>query len=192
MPFRVMDMMRVLAIDPGYGRCGIAVLERLPAVPAHAGQAGSDKTDTLLFSACIETSGDLEFTERLRIIITEIERVLRAHKPRMLAIEKLFFKANRMTAMRVSEVRGAILSSAAAAGLEIHEYGPAEVKLALTGDGRADKAQVTRMINMLVKIPQSVPASAGRRLDDEYDAIAVGLTHLARARAYSPALREKI
>lgn len=166
--------MRVLAIDPGYGRCGIAVIERLGTGAA------------ILYSACIETPADLEFTDRLRIIITEIERALQTHAPTTLAIEKLFFKANRTTAMRVAEVRGAILSSAAAAGLEIFEYGPGEIKVALTGDGRADKHQVTRMVQMLVKIPQSV------RLDDEYDAIAIGLTHLARARTYSSALREKI
>ena len=166
--------MRVLAIDPGYGRCGIAVLERIGT------------TDALLFSQCIETPAEMDFTDRLRIVIGAVENAMGMHAPQALAIEKLFFKANRTTAMRVAEVRGAILSSAGARGLEIHEYGPGEVKSALTGDGRADKAQMARMVQLLVKFPQPV------RLDDEYDAIAIGLTHLARARSYSPALREKI
>ncbi len=166
--------MRVLAIDPGYGRCGIAVLERIGTV------------DTLLFSTCVETSSDLEFTDRLRLVIEEVESAMRAHTPEALAMETLFFKANRTTAMRVAEVRGAILSSAGAAGLTIHEYGPGEVKSAITGDGRADKAQIARMLHMLVKFPRPV------RLDDEYDAIAIGLTHLARARSFAPALRQKL
>lgn len=166
--------MRVLAIDPGYGRCGIAVLER------------TGTTDTLLFSTCVETPADMEFTDRLRMVIDEVESAMHAHAPEALAMEKLFFKANRTTAMRVAEVRGAILSSAGAAGLTIHEYGPGEVKSALTGDGRADKTQIARMVHLLVKFPRPV------RLDDEYDAIAIGLTHLARARSFASALRQKL
>ncbi len=166
--------MRVLAIDPGYGRCGIALLER------------TGGTDALLYSSCVETPSDMEFTDRLRMVIDAVEALMRSHAPEALAMEKLFFRANRTSAMRVAEVRGAILSSAGAAGLTIHEYGPGEVKSALTGDGRADKAQIARMVHLLVKFPHPV------RLDDEYDAIAIGLTHLARTRTLSPALRQKL
>lgn len=164
--------MRVLAIDPGYGRCGIALIER------------EGMRDTLRYSACIETSPALDFTDRLRVIIDHIERIMHTHAPTALAIEKLYFKANRTTAMRVAEVRGAILSAAGARGMTIHEYGPGEIKVAIAGDGRADKKQMARMIHMLMKIE-------GARIDDEYDAIAIGLTHLARARTYSAALRER-
>lgn len=157
--------MKVLAIDPGYGRCGIAVVEKV---------AG---TDVLLFSSCIETSASATYTERLRTVIEAIERAIVAHAPEALAMERLFFTNNQKTAMRVAEVRGAILSAAAAAGLSVHEYGPGEIKVATTGDGRADKKQVAGMVKMLVKIQTPV------RLDDEYDAIAIGLTHLARARS---------
>lgn len=164
--------MRVLAIDPGYGRCGIALIER------------EDTRDTIRYSACIETSAALDFTDRLRIIIDHVERIIKEHAPTALAIEKLYFKANRTTAMRVAEVRGAILAAAGAHAMTIHEYGPGEVKVAIAGDGRADKKQVARMIHMLMKIE-------GTRLDDEYDAIAIGITHLARARAYDAALRSR-
>lgn len=166
--------MRVLAIDPGFGRCGIALVERI------------DTIDTLLYSACVETSPEAEFTTRLRTVIDEVERLLRAHAPQALAIEKLYFKANRTTAMRVAEVRGAILSAATAHGVPVHEYGPAEVKSAVAGDGRADKRQMARMIHMLIKL------DAATRRDDEYDAIAIALTHLARARLHAAVLREKI
>ena len=163
--------MRVLAIDPGYGRCGIAVLEKT---------AGKD---LLLYSHCIETPAHAEFAARLRMIVEEVERALREYAPACLAMEKLFFNANQKTAMRVAEVRGAILSAAAAAGIAISEYSPGEVKSAAAGDGRADKKQVATMLHMLVSIRKPI------RHDDEYDAIAVGVTHLSRVHATSPALR---
>ncbi len=163
--------MRVLAIDPGYGRCGIAVVEK-----------GEGK-EAVLFSTCIETPASMSFAERLRSVIDEIERAISAHSPEAVAMERLFFTNNQKTAMRVAEVRGAVISSAAAAGLTVHEYGPGEIKSATTGDGRADKKQVASMVKMLVKIDQSV------RLDDEYDAIAIALTHLARYRVAHAASR---
>lgn len=167
----VSNGMRVLAIDPGYGRCGIAVVEK-----------GEGK-EVLLYSACIETPTTMEFADRLRMVIDAFERAILAHAPRAVAMERLFFTNNQKTAMRVAEVRGAVISSAAAAGLTVHEYGPGEIKSATTGDGRADKKQVAAMVKMLVKIDQSV------RLDDEYDAIAIALTHLARYRVASAAFR---
>lgn len=153
--------MKVLAIDPGYGRCGVAVLERI----------GS--RDTLLYSACIETPATLGFNDRLAAVARECERVLDLHDVETMALEKLFFAKNRTTAMKVAEVRGALLNLAAARGLPVHEYAPSEIKSATTGSGRADKTQVAKMLHLLVKIEQPV------RHDDEYDAIAVGLTHLA-------------
>jgi crossover junction endodeoxyribonuclease RuvC len=78
--------------------------------------------------------------------------------------------------MRVAEVRGAILAIAGAASVPVHEYTPGEIKSAVAGSGNANKAQVATMVRALVKIPRPV------RLDDEYDAIAIGLTHLASAR----------
>lgn len=157
--------MKVLAIDPGYGRCGIAVVEK------------RDGKDALLFSTCIETSASTAYAERLRTVIENIEHAIATHAPEALAMERLFFTNNQKTAMRVAEVRGAILRAAGAAGLTVHEYGPGEIKVATTGDGRADKKQVAAMVKLLVAMPNPV------RLDDEYDAIAIGLTHLARWRS---------
>ncbi len=93
--------------------------------------------------------------------------------PDAVVMEKLFFKANRTTALRVAEVRGALLQTATVAGLEVHEYSPAEIKSAVASSGRADKKQIAAMIHMLVKIEKPI------KHDDEYDAIAVGVTHLA-------------
>lgn len=153
--------MKVLAIDPGYGRCGVAVLER------------QGNTDVLLYSDCIETSSTTEFTERLNTVASECRRLMRAHKPDCLAMEKLYFAKSRTTGLKVAEVRGAILSIAGEAALAVFEYSPSEVKSAAAGHGGADKKQVIKMLHALVKIEKPV------RLDDEYDAIAVGITHLA-------------
>lgn len=159
--------MKVLAIDPGYGRCGVAVLERIGG------------KDVLHYSNCIETSAETAFEERLSQVFEECERLVRMHAPDCLAIEKLFFSANRVTAMKVAEVRGAILSLAGSRALSVHEYTPGEVKSATAGHGGADKKTMARMIRLLVKIEKPI------RHDDEYDAIAIGLTHLASARVLS-------
>lgn len=156
--------MKVLAIDPGYGRCGIAVLER------------EGHTDTLLYSVCIETPADMDFAERLGTVAKEVRGLAQKHHPNALAMEKLFLGKNKKTAMRVAEVRGAILAVAADAELPVFEYAPSEIKSAATGSGSADKEQVIKMLHALVKI------DARNRLDDEYDAIAVGVTHLASYR----------
>jgi crossover junction endodeoxyribonuclease RuvC len=156
--------MKVLAIDPGYGRCGMAVVERIGT------------KDVLLFSTCVETDASKEFPQRLREVVAVCESLLAAHVPDHLAMEKLFFKANRTTAMKVAEVRGAIINAAALARVPVHEYSPAEVKSAVAGWGGADKKQIATMLHALVKIENDV------RHDDEYDAIAVGVTHLAHTR----------
>jgi len=156
--------MRVLAIDPGYGRCGIAIVER------------SDGKDVLIYSDCIETLSTTDFPERLSTVAQECRRVLGIYKPSCVAMEKLYFGKSRTTGLKVAEVRGAILALAGEAGLSVFEYSPSEVKSAAAGHGGADKKQVIKMIHALVKITKPV------RLDDEYDAIAVGITHLASHR----------
>lgn len=156
--------MRVLAIDPGYGRCGVAIVEK---------RGGKE---LLLYSDCIETAATLEFNERLSTVVRECERLALAHAPQCVALESLFFSKNQKTAMRVAEVRGALISLATSLGLPVHEYNPGEIKSAVAGSGRADKTAVTKMLHLLVTIEKRV------RHDDEYDAIAIGLTHLARAR----------
>lgn len=156
--------MRVLSIDPGYGRCGVAVIER---------ESGRE---TLVHSECIETSGLDEFPERLAAVAATCARLMDAYKPDALALEKLFFQKNQKTAMRVAEVRGALIETAARHEVPIFEYGPGQVKSAVCGSGRADKRAVAMMVRALMKIPKDI------QYDDEYDAIAIGITHLAHSR----------
>ena len=156
--------MRVLAIDPGFGRCGVAVLEK---------ESGKE---TWIYSDCIETAAKTPFEERLGAVADECERLIVKFKPDALAMERLFFNSNQKTAMQVAEVRGAILHRAISAHLPVSEYTPGQIKSATTGSGRADKKQITQMIHMLLKIDKAI------KYDDEYDAIAVGVTHLAHSR----------
>ena len=150
--------MRILAIDPGYERVGIAILGK----------------DTLVFSECFKTSSKIPFSERLFLIGREIESVIKKYKPKLLAIEKLFFATNQKTAMSVSEAKGVIVYEAKKAGLKIFEYTPLEIKIAVTGYGKSDKKSVIDMVKKLIKINEN------KNSDDEIDAIAVGLTCFAR------------
>ncbi len=159
--------MKVLAIDPGYGRCGVAVVEK----------NGGGK-EILLYSDCIETSAKTEFPERLSAIAGECAKLIKQYTPDCVAMEKLYFQTNQKTAMRVAEVRGALIQTAQGAGIEVFEYTPGEVKSAAAGNGSADKKAVARMLHVLVKIDKEI------RRDDEYDAIAIAVTHLSRVRLH--------
>ncbi|MBX4195778.1 crossover junction endodeoxyribonuclease RuvC [Candidatus Parcubacteria bacterium] len=152
---------RVIGIDPGFDRCGVAILEK---------ENGKEK---LLFSACIKTNPKDPPEERLRIIGEEIQKIIRKWKPRSLAIEKLFFNQNVSTALKVAEARGVILYEAGKADISVYEYSPQDVKIAVTGYGKADKRQVESMALRILGLKE-VP-----KYDDETDSIAVGITHLA-------------
>jgi len=154
--------MRILSIDPGFERVGIAVIER-----------DSSKKDTLLYSNCFKTPAKVPFHERLTMIGNEIETIIKKYKPQSLAIEKLYFTNNQKTVMGVSEARGVIIYSASRNKLNIFEYTPPQIKIAVTGYGRADKKMVINMVFKLIKINNDVSS------DDEIDAIAIGLTCLA-------------
>ena len=154
--------MKVLGIDPGYERVGISVL----------GKEDNQK-EILFYSTCFKTPKELDFTERLELISKKIKEVIKKFKPEALSIENLFFNKNQKTVMRVSEVRGAIISIALSKKLKVREFTPLQIKIAVTGYGRSDKKQVISMVKNLMEIKKNI------KTDDEYDAIAVGLTFLA-------------
>lgn len=150
---------RAIAVDPGYDRVGIAVFED--------GQ--------LLRSECFVPKTK-EFAGRLHAVYQRVTTLIHTYKPDSLALETLFFSKNQKTAIKVAEARGVITLAAAEAGVPVVEYSPQAVKLAVTGSGTAAKEAVTRMVERLVVLP------ARKRLDDEYDAIALGLAHVASER----------
>jgi len=151
--------MRSLAIDPGYDRLGIAVFEKT----------------TLIHSECF-TPPKGEVPERLLAVALKVEELIRTYEPKTLAIESLFFNKNQKTAIHVAEARGAITVAAMRHGVSVHEYSPQAVKIAVTGSGNAAKDGVIRMVERLV------PLTKQKRLDDEYDAIALGIAHTSTFR----------
>ena len=149
---------RILGIDPGYGRIGLAVLEK------------TSREETLLHSECFETEPKLEPSERLLLITKYLGKIIKKFKPNELAIETLLWGENKKTAMQVAEARGALINEAAKKNILIREFNPNQVKLAITGYGKSDKKQIADMVKKLLKLPDK------KRYDDEYDAIAIALT----------------
>lgn len=154
--------MKILAIDPGYERVGVAILEKV-----------SGQKEILLFSECIQTDKKFEHSERLFQIKTELEKIIKKYKPKYLAIENLFFSKNQKTAMLVAEARGAILVTAKSHGLEVSEFTPNSIKVAVTGYGKSDKKTIINFLPKLVQINKKI------KHDDEFDAIATGITFFA-------------
>lgn len=153
--------MRVIGIDPGYDRVGVAVMEY------------DNGSEVLLYSGCIETNPKDHLHTRLHHVGTSITALIQEHQADTLAIETLFFNKNVKTAMSVAEARGIIIYCALQAGCIVHEFSPQAIKIATTGYGNSDKAAVISMVQQLI------PAAPTFALDDEYDAIAVGITCLA-------------
>ncbi len=132
--------MRVLGIDPGFDRLGLAVLEGDPSKPVH------------VWSDCmIPPKGTV--AERLAVVHTAVADAIKEYAPDRLSIETLFFSVNVKSALGVAEARGAILAAAGKANLSVQEFSPQEVKLAVTGYGAADKTAVARMIPKLITLP---------------------------------------
>lgn len=154
--------MRVLSIDPGFERIGIAIIEKTDL-----------KKDKLIYSECFKTSAKIPFPERLKNIGIKIEEIIKKYKPEILAIEKLYFTTNQKTVMGVSEARGTILYVSAKNNLVIYEYTPPQIKLAVTGYGKASKEMIMSMVPKLIEVDKGINS------DDELDAIAIGLTCLA-------------
>jgi crossover junction endodeoxyribonuclease RuvC len=156
--------MKILGIDPGYERLGVAIIEK---------DTQSGQKETLLYSDCIQTSPKLPFSERLFSIGQELEQLCTKYTPEVLSIEKLYFTNNQKTAMQVAQVIGLIIYIARLHGMSVHEYTPLQIKSACTGNGRADKKQMIAMLPLLIKIEKKI------QYDDEYDALGVALTHSA-------------
>jgi crossover junction endodeoxyribonuclease RuvC len=151
--------MRILAIDPGYDRLGIAVIEGDPSRPL------------LVWSDCVLPDKGLH-ERRLAQVSSAITNAIKKYKPDAISLEAIFFSVNKKTAIGVAEARGAILAAAGVRSLPVIECSPQQVKLAVAGHGRADKAAIANMV------PRLLTLSMKKRLDDELDAIAIGITAL--------------
>ncbi|OGZ98821.1 MAG: crossover junction endodeoxyribonuclease RuvC [Candidatus Sungbacteria bacterium RIFCSPHIGHO2_02_FULL_47_11] len=150
--------MIILGIDPGTTSIGYAILEC------------SSKPH--LAVADLFTIRGVSTQERLKELYLGIQILVKRWRPDAVALERLFFAKNAKTALAVSEARGATLLTTALAGLRVYEYTPLEIKKTVTGDGRADKLQIKKMVGIIL------PQTAGLRArDDVFDAIAIALTY---------------
>lgn len=152
--------MLTLGIDPGTAATGYGLVD----------QCG--ETLNYLNCGCILTSAKENLQTRLGLIYNKLQALIAATKPAAIAIEKLYFGQNTKTAMAVGQARGVILLAAAESGVKTAEYTPLEVKMALTGYGRADKKQMQQMVKILLGLKE-IP-----RPDDAADALAVAICHL--------------
>ena len=156
--------MIVLGIDPGTAITGYGLVQE------ENGQAAA------LAYGVITTPSDLPLPDRLKLLQRDLAAIVEKYRPEQSAVEQLFFNKNVRTALAVGHARGVVLLTLACASIPVYEYTPLEVKLAVTGNGRADKAQVQQMVTLLLglgKIPKP---------DDAADALAIALCHLHSAR----------
>ena len=160
--------MRILGIDPGYATIGFGLIEADRA-QAHMVTYGA-----------ITTPAGLPLSRRLYQIGTDMEELIGQTKPDVIAIEELFFNTNITTGIAVAHARGVLLYAAEDAGVPLYEYTPGQVKLAVTGYGKAEKHQVMDMTKRLLKL-KAVP-----RPDDAADALAIALCHARSATSRLP------
>ncbi len=154
---------RVLGIDPGLTRCGVGVVDVRP-----------DRKAALVEVTVIRTPADMPLEQRLLAVGTGIDELLDAHRPDVVAIERVFAQHNLRTVMGVAQVSGVALHAAARRGLRVALHTPSEVKAAITGYGSADKKQVQAMVARILGLAEA-PKPA-----DAADALAIAICHAWR------------
>ncbi len=161
--------MIIMGIDPGIARIGWAVI------------TVTKSTVAPLAFGCIETDKGKNPETRLEEIYDALEILFAKHRPSVLAVEDLFFATNAKTAIGVGQSRGVILLCASKSRIPVISYSPLAVKRAITGDGKADKKQVERMVVLTLHLRQAP------KPDDTADALAIAMTH-----AYSHKIKQLV
>ncbi|MBI4066850.1 crossover junction endodeoxyribonuclease RuvC [Candidatus Gottesmanbacteria bacterium] len=150
---------KILGIDPGFGRMGWGVI------------ANSKGKQNIISFGCLETNPKSPHEARISQIYHEVLRLISLYKPHVVALEELFFGSNITTALKVGESRGVIMLATHDQKIPLFIYKPIEVKMAVSGYGRAEKSQVQLMVKIILKL-KSIP-----KPDDAADALAIALTH---------------
>lgn len=156
--------MRVLGVDPGLTRCGLSLVE-----------SGRGRQLVALDVDVVRTPSEAPVSKRLLVISDAVEHWLDTHHPDVVAIERVFSQLNVTTVMGTAQAGGVIALAAARRGIDVHFHTPTEVKAAVTGNGAADKAQVTAMVTRILAL-QAKPTPA-----DAADALALAICHCWRA-----------
>lgn len=155
---------RVMGIDPGLTRCGLSIAE-----------GGRGRAVTPIAVGVAQTPADAELPDRLLRLSNAAEEWMDRYEPDVVAIERIFERGNVSTVMNTAHAVGVLMLAAARRGLPVHMYTPSEVKKALTGNGRADKAQMTTMVTRILGLSEP-PKPA-----DAADALALAICHCWRA-----------
>ena len=163
---RSTGQLRVLGVDPGLTRCGVGVVEGAPGRPLRCVRVG-----------VIRTPPDLPVDQRLLLIAEALEQAVAMVRPDLVAVERVFAQHNVRTVMGTAQAAGLALVTAARAGVPVALHTPSEVKAAVTGSGRADKAQVTAMVTRLLALDEA-PKPA-----DAADALALAICAIWRGSA---------
>ena len=150
--------MRILGIDPGLATIGFAVLDT------------NGREKELITVGVIKTAAGTPDPIRLKEIYEDITAIIHEYKPDSCAVEQIFFSKNVSTGIQVAQARGVILLALENSGLEIHEYSPSAMKLALTGDGNADKKAIQKMVCIELGLDEAP------KPDDAADALSLALT----------------
>lgn len=158
--------MRVMGVDPGLTRCGLGVIDSLPARRAALGDVG-----------VIRTPSDAGVDVRLGALAEEFDRWLDETRPDVVAVERVFARHDVSTIMGTAQASGLVMGLAARRGISVAMHTPSEVKAAITGSGRADKRQVTAMVTRILRL-DAPPKPA-----DAADALALAICHLWRGAA---------
>jgi len=153
--------MIVMGVDPGLAITGYGILEK-----------NGNRVVSLAYDSIVTSAKTMTPAERLEMIHMRIGELLDGYRPSHMAIEKLFFSRNVTSAMGVSEVRGVIILAAQQRGIPVSEYTPTQVKMAITGSGKADKLQMQEMIRRLLSLSE-IP-----KPDDVADGLSVALCHM--------------
>lgn len=151
--------MIIIGIDPGIARVGWGIIRI------------QDSGLRIQDVGCFETSKSDPLDQRLLSISVFLKKLFGEYKPDCVAVEQLFFATNAKTAITVGQARGVIILTASQANIPTFDYTPLQVKLAITGYGKADKNQVQQMVKNILKLKE-IP-----RPDDAADALAIALTH---------------
>lgn len=158
--------MRVLGVDPGLTRCGVGVVEGSPGRPLR-----------MIAFGVIRTPADAHVPDRLLLVERGLEHWLAEHEPESVAVERVFSQHNVRTVMGTAQASAVAMLCSARRGLPVALHTPSEVKAAVTGTGRADKAQVAAMVTRLLRL------DAPPRPADAADALALAVCHIWRGAA---------
>jgi len=150
--------MRIIGIDPGLASTGWAIVEK-------------SNQPTLIDYGCFKTKSGVDLSTRLQSIYKQTQKIIKRFSPKAMAIESLFFAQNITSAIKVAQAQGVIKLAGKQTGLSVFEYSPLNIKMAITGYGKADKTQVEFMVKQLLHL------KTGIKPNHAADAVAVGLTH---------------